>query len=77
MTETTTPVVGALATVEVKSKWTSKTNITAILLTFFGLLTATGHLPAAVATPEAVGGIVAAGGVLVAFFRTISNALRK
>jgi hypothetical protein len=57
----------------VKSKYLSKTNITAVLLVLFGAATAFGALPDTLSTPEAVGSIVSAGGVLVVFFRTLTK----
>jgi hypothetical protein len=74
-TAPTTLIPGDIATVPVKSKWGSKTNITAILLGFFGLLVASGKLPPELATPGSVGGIVTAGSVLVALFRTYAKAI--
>lgn len=68
-------VVGDTQTVPVKSKWTSKTNITGALIFLFGLLTAFGKLPASLAGPEVAGTVVAAGGVLVTFFRTIAKSV--
>lgn len=70
-------VVGDVVPVEVKSKYLSKTNITAALLSVFGLLVASGKLPPEIATPAAVGGVVTAGGVLVAIFRTIAKGIVK
>lgn len=69
MLESTTPTTLA----PVKSKWASKTNITAALLAVFGLLAAFGLLPADLATPQSVGAIVTAGAALVAFFRTTAT----
>lgn len=61
----------------VKSSLTSKTNITALLLAIFGLLTAFGALPAGFDTAGFVGGVVTLGAGAVALFRTFSTAILR
>lgn len=70
MTDTTPTTIA-----DVKSPFLSKTNITAALLSVFGLLVAFGKLPTDYSTPEFVGGLVAAGGAVVIAFRTFTNAV--
>lgn len=68
---------GDIVLTDVKSKYLSKTNITAALLFVFGLLTAFKVLPEGAATPEVVGVVVSSGAALVAFFRTIAKQVLK
>lgn len=69
--------VPATATVEVKSKYTSKTNITAALLLIFSVLGMIGKLPAGFEASTGAEAVVGAGAVLVMFFRTISRAVLR
>lgn len=64
-----------VTTAVVKSPVKSKTNITAVILAVFGVLTALGVLPPEVSNAEFVGSVTAAASVLIVAFRTLSNAV--
>ena len=59
--------------VDTKSKWTSKTFLTSLALSVFGVLIALGILPASFDSAGFVGVIVAAGGAATAVFRLMAN----
>lgn len=56
-----------------KSIFTSKTAITGLLLSLFGILNALGILPAGFDATTLVNGILVVGGVLVTIFRSIAT----